>query len=207
MKDETCVCCGVVIPEGKQVCPNCERKKLTNEEIIKDMERYIELGYTSTPAEVWLDLIRRLQNDYSNLKERYVKVLGLNEKVIAEQKVEIEWLAKVEMDLIGKIADQKAEIERLTEEHAELQKQVDELKEENKKLYKENTTLIAGSILERKDISKDTAKEIFEKIFEVLCCFTTQGKSKGYAEGFIDCLEEVDERIQKLAQECNIEVE
>ena len=48
---------------------------------------------------------------------------------------------------------------------------------------------------------KDSAKEIFEKIFEVLCCFTTQGKSKEYAEGFIDCLEEVDKRLQNLAKE------
>lgn len=22
---ETCVCCGTVIPEGRQVCPDCER--------------------------------------------------------------------------------------------------------------------------------------------------------------------------------------
>lgn len=21
---ETCICCGAVIPEGRQVCPNCE---------------------------------------------------------------------------------------------------------------------------------------------------------------------------------------
>ena len=24
--DNTCVCCGEIIPEGRQVCPNCERK-------------------------------------------------------------------------------------------------------------------------------------------------------------------------------------
>lgn len=23
--DNTCVCCGAIIPEGRQVCPNCER--------------------------------------------------------------------------------------------------------------------------------------------------------------------------------------
>lgn len=23
---ESCVCCGRIIPEGRQVCPNCERK-------------------------------------------------------------------------------------------------------------------------------------------------------------------------------------
>ena len=26
MSEERCVCCGNVIPEGRQVCPNCERR-------------------------------------------------------------------------------------------------------------------------------------------------------------------------------------
>lgn len=47
----------------------------------------------------------------------------------------------------------------------------------------------------------DTAREIFDKIFEVLCCFTTQGKSQEYNEGYIDCLAEVDKRLQNLAKE------
>jgi hypothetical protein len=68
------------------------------------------------------------------------------------------------------------------DKNAELQKQVDELKEE--RYYTE----------------QDTAKEIFEKIFEVLCCFTTQGKSEDYNEGYIDCLAEVDKRLQNLAE-------
>lgn len=25
--DNTCVCCGAIIPEGRQVCPGCEMKK------------------------------------------------------------------------------------------------------------------------------------------------------------------------------------
>lgn len=24
MKEEICVCCGAIIPEGRQICPNCE---------------------------------------------------------------------------------------------------------------------------------------------------------------------------------------
>ncbi len=24
--DNRCVCCGAIIPEGRQVCPNCEKK-------------------------------------------------------------------------------------------------------------------------------------------------------------------------------------
>jgi predicted transcriptional regulator len=42
----------------------------------------------------------------------------------------------------------------------ESQKQVDELKAENTELYKEHTTLIAGSILQKEQAVKDTAKEI-----------------------------------------------
>lgn len=59
-----------------------------------------------------------------------------------------------------------------------------------------------------KQAVKDKAKEIFENVFEVLCCFTTQGKSKEYNEGYIDCLAEVDKRLQNLAKEKHgVEVE
>jgi hypothetical protein len=54
---------------------------------------------------------------------------------------------------------------------------------------------------------KDTAKKIFEKIFEVICCFSTKGKSEEYNKGYIDCLAEVDKRLQNLAQECGEEVD
>ena len=30
---EKCVSCGEVIPEGRQVCPNCEKKPIDNEVI------------------------------------------------------------------------------------------------------------------------------------------------------------------------------
>lgn len=26
MKDNTCICCGQIIPEGRQTCPECEEK-------------------------------------------------------------------------------------------------------------------------------------------------------------------------------------
>lgn len=28
VNSEKCVCCGAVIPEGRQVCPNCEAKRV-----------------------------------------------------------------------------------------------------------------------------------------------------------------------------------
>jgi hypothetical protein len=37
---ERCVCCGEIIPEGRQVCPNCEKvlpkKPMTNEDHFRD---------------------------------------------------------------------------------------------------------------------------------------------------------------------------
>lgn len=79
-----------------------EEKKLTDEEIVKDLINEINRGEWCELTFIEcvevrvlknsLDLIHRMQDDYSNLKERYVKVLGLNEKVIAEQKAEIERL-------------------------------------------------------------------------------------------------------------------
>ena len=54
----------------------------------------------------------------------------------------------------------QCKIERLTEERNDLQKQVDELKFENTELYKERTALIAGSILEKQNIIKDTVKDL-----------------------------------------------
>ena len=29
--ENTCVCCGAIIPEGRQVCPQCERKSIESE--------------------------------------------------------------------------------------------------------------------------------------------------------------------------------
>ena len=36
----SCVCCGKIIPEGRQICPNCDadEKKLTDKETIKALE-------------------------------------------------------------------------------------------------------------------------------------------------------------------------
>jgi uncharacterized OB-fold protein len=34
--DNRCVCCGEIIPEGRQVCPNCERPFIDNVELRMD---------------------------------------------------------------------------------------------------------------------------------------------------------------------------
>lgn len=99
------------------------------------------------PADIadLLNLIQCLQDNYSKLKERYVKVLDLNEKVIAKQKTEIERLTEenkklveeidLEVDLQTKrkrqiITESQEFIDELANKNAELQKQVEELTEE-----------------------------------------------------------------------------
>ena len=37
---EKCVCCGAVIPEGRQVCPSCEGKKMANEKRLIDAYQF-----------------------------------------------------------------------------------------------------------------------------------------------------------------------
>ena len=39
MKDNRCVCCGQIIPEGRMVCPECEKKARKTEE-----EKHVEKG-------------------------------------------------------------------------------------------------------------------------------------------------------------------
>ena len=144
-----------------------EEMKLTDEEIVQVLECCIKEEHKDCPQcgefvsqfdcmrnviSNALDLIHSLQADniqlkwnYVDLKERYVKVLDLNEKVIAKQNAEIERL-KTELSESRSIINtahykyhdykdyQSFEIERLQKENAELQKQVDELTEERNKI-------------------------------------------------------------------------
>lgn len=104
-----------------------EEKKLTDEEIVRALEccavepcedcgncpRFTkEKLCHKANAKQSLDLIRRLQSENKRLSEKAVAL----EVETNNQKAKIERIAKVEMDLIGKIADKSAEIERLTEE-------------------------------------------------------------------------------------------
>lgn len=148
-----------------------QRQHLLNEQRLTGRAPDEQIVYVTGGAvfEI-LDLIHRLQADYSNLKERYVKVLDLNEKVIAKQQAEIERLTEERDKLFNANVDTQEELNKVrldrNRENTELQKQVDELKAENTELYKEHTALIAGSILKQQDIAKETAKEICGLILE-----------------------------------------
>ena len=125
------------------------------------------------------DLIHRLQADniqlkwnYVDLKERYVKVLDLNEKVIAEQKTEIERLTEENRQLV-KIGNGFA-LERNN-----LREELDELKKSGNgvlltSLYKKQADdhkrgLSVQRAYWEKQVQqavKDTAKEICDLILE-----------------------------------------
>ena len=136
-----------------------EEKKLTDEEIVNDIER--STGMPSYWKKIVLDLIYRLQDE--------------KQKVVQDYYCEAQH-CDVQKDIIEK---QKAEIERLTEENwqlkgynngleyenHELQKQVDELT-----AFKNEAISMSLYGKGRKDgeevAVKDTAKEICDLILE-----------------------------------------
>lgn len=131
---------------------NVGMTELSDEEIIKDLERYIERGYTSTPAEVWLAFIKRLLEENKTLKAELRKECEEHEEFVKKAKEEIDYLKKCGDNFLADYEKAQKEIERLTEENealhrqnanvisfndalyqekAELQKQVDELERQN----------------------------------------------------------------------------
>ena len=156
-----------------------EEKKLTDEATIDSLKemaiKFSKDIYVNRVLANAIDLIHRLQGENTGLKERGEILINSLHETIDKQKAEIEQLTEWK----DKLQDTKDELEqqlidtgfkeyceenkRLTDENAELQKQVDELKSENTELYKEQTTLIAGSILAKQNIPKDTAKKILAK--------------------------------------------
>lgn len=168
-------------------------------------------------------------------------IFGLKQTIaekneIIEKQVKIyEKLENSYGELVQENADQKAEIERLTDtlnqyingelinadtmgKIISLEKQVDELKSENTELYKEHTTLIAGSILEKQNTVKDTAKEICKAIHEDLQAtlfnlkhFITDSEGQKAQEqqniGIIKAQDAVSEFEKTLKKRYGVEVE
>ena len=172
------------------------------------------------------NIIFGLKEEIKGLKERGEKIINELHKTIDKQKAEIEQLKtfidfKTANVMCEKCKEQivKAETERLTAEidqrremmhrmdcnyatelqkNAELQKQVNELKTENTELYKEHTALIAGSILAKQNIVKDTAKEI---LTELDLFFNGTTFRKGYE------FKKINEKLKEIAKRNGIEVE
>lgn len=157
---------------------NMEEKKLTDEELVKALECCVKNDCEKCPYLIKgfdcviskqaendvIDLIHRLQSE----NERLSLIASVLDKGVAVEIVNIQ----------ETIDTQKAEIERLTEENErvrerknevlhrnlELKKQVKILTEENEELHNDNTTLIAGSILQKEQVEKDTAKDIIKML-------------------------------------------
>lgn len=162
-----------------------DEKKLTDEEIVKALENCIT---TIT------DMKRKGCDEcpYKEVeacgKAQMIDLLDLIHRLQSENK-----------RLEERITDERKGFEPYILKNYELQKQVDEL-------LRDKGFLIADLANARQAV-KDTAKEIFDSIFEVLCGFTTEGKSEEYNKGFLDAVSEIDERLQKLAKKKGVEVE
>lgn len=170
-----------------------EEKKLTDEEIVKDIER--STGMPSYWKKIVLDLIYRLQDEKQKVVQDYyceAQHCDVQKDIIEKQKAEIEKLKSElrkeceEHEAFTKKA--KAEIERLTEERDvylddcsavrhklrqeieekfELQKQVDELT-----AFKNEAISMSLYGKGRKDgeevAVKDTAKEILDMLYTAM---------------------------------------
>ena len=103
----------------------------------------------------------------------------------------------------------------LKAKNAELQKQVDELKTENTELYKEHTTVIAGSILQKKQAVRDTAKEICDDLRNIFIEQSSYGSDANQHIGYYDyevkmglVIEQIEEYAkEKYGIEYGVEVE
>lgn len=138
-------------------------KKMTDEDIVKDLEDYIREGYTNTPAEVWLDLIRRLQRENAEQKAEIERMA--RERETANKKDLMYWF-KAYGECAEDCANYACENGVLQAKNSELQKQVDELTD---KLGKVLSGIKADELLVAKGIEqavKDTVKEILKEIKE-----------------------------------------
>lgn len=91
---------------------------------------------------------------------------------------------------------------RAIERADKLQKQIDQLnalKAENTELHKEHTALIAGSILEKQDIVKDTAKEIVTEIDDLTLCII--GGSNEFEKGYFQAITDMKTAVKDLLKE------
>lgn len=73
-------------------------REYTDEEIVKTLEDYIYKGYTSTPAEVWLNHVKRLIDEKWELEARVVVTKGHNCNLIRDKADLEEKVVKLEYD-------------------------------------------------------------------------------------------------------------
>lgn len=192
-----------------------EEKKLTDEEIVKIFEHCANNDDCEKCKCYYAE--DKITGEFCHFEtmDIYIKLLAIIHRLQSEsveQKAEIERL-KAEINQRREMMS-RMDCNYATElqKNGEIQKQVKSLTEENKELYKENTTLIAGSILERKDIAKDTAKEIlqgFDKWLKQAIGDSYDKAVRGsiHYAGKNSAFHEVKELVKKVAESKGVEVE
>lgn len=159
---------------GKKACDLC----VYDDRAMQDSERTC----INLVAEDALDIIHRSQRK-NEIQRKIIEYQNGLPDLVEQQKAEIERLTEERNEYKGlyetmyrkwsDLSDKEFNCDALRKEKneyfdkaVELQKQADELKAENTELHKEHTILIAGSILQKQDIVKETAKEICLKIIK-----------------------------------------
>lgn len=160
--ENKCICCGADIPEGRMVCPKCEKteqKKLTDEEILKALDICYsapcctsECPYFNKYGRNFCVEDKALYKDMKRIVEEHIK-----------QKAEIERLTEENGYLDGCAKQFLADYQKCEVEVAELQKQVDELT-----AFKNEAISMSLYGKGRKDgeevAVKDTAKKFAERL-------------------------------------------
>ena len=214
--------------EEKKLTNDTEKNDgMTDEEIVKDLEEYIRKGYTSTPAEVWLALIRRLQYGYSSAskaseewKAKYEAERKENETIKAELKNELaeheEFTkkAKEEIDFLTKIigmSKRKTKNLELQKKIAQLtctcnllrdgtrlyERRCDEYKEENERLTEENLALSKG-VKRLKKRYEETTKRNADEVVKKFCETTMYAEQ----ERLVKENGELQKQVDELTEEC-----
>ena len=68
---DTCICCGAPVPEGRQVCPNCEKGSIVKPDVILEdgTPLYLKTPGSPTWENIQLELYAQLMG-YKRAKDK-----------------------------------------------------------------------------------------------------------------------------------------
>lgn len=80
--DNKCICCGVSVPEGRQVCPNCEKqtKTISSERIKAAMQNFTPVEFDGKVYDCITAYIYRVVKDRMTSKYKGVFQVELLDK-------------------------------------------------------------------------------------------------------------------------------
>jgi chromosome segregation ATPase len=191
-----------------------KKVELTDEEIVKDIER--STGMPNYWKVIVLDLIHRLQDENGKLKtlvahfEQLEKQLSAEIERLTREKSEdvfnlLDLYEKAEAD----IHSMEREADGYRETIAELQKQVNELKEELEKAYETERANIRAEIADAGTschwCERQTVKEIFTELLKNENVTTTIDRDYWGEEMIISAV--LVDKIKEIAKRKGVEVE